>query len=675
MTGHIRWISAISLIFCSAWPAPGHAQTCPDPLGTLDSLLVQGKRPDTIDTQHFLVERDAQSVRMNIGDPLCEGDRLATTPDTTAQLLVGPAEGSRHGLTVLPGATVVLRAVNRVELLVGRLIGAVHGNFDVVMPFARLAATGTEFEVEVTPEGCTVEQLEGTTNLTPTSGATAVLDPLKSTSCTAGAMTAVADFLAGRCEALVANSSRINATGRPTVRSANAIRQFDPAETAAVYSAARETAICGGNAKAWQTAGRVLVDWDRPQQALSAGVGAGNASTEDLVSRGRALLMRGRPAEAAELFRRAVADSGVTAASATGFGDAERDLGLVAIKANDLAGAGQHFETAGRHYLAAIEHAQKESERGVILVNLGDLALLRIRLDPDAAEARQEEAKGYYERARRHGDPPHARLGLARISLLRAQLIPQQEIDAAEGGFGEVLAANIILAMLANDQRKPHWQDARRQLAALTAEVPGFAPAEELLGEVMYESGKADDSGKKFQRAIAADPGNTSAYLGYSKTLRGDKKRMYGNAYKLVEVPAVRELASTRREILIPRTQSVKVPPAPLTANVTKLSFSQEIRQQTVTMTNRSNAPATVSAANITGSHLAAFEVVSNECVSGPIGAGAECRIAITFVAKTSGTYRATLELTFVGGMLKREVKLIGSVHAPAPEGDDVGRP
>jgi tetratricopeptide (TPR) repeat protein len=459
------------------------------------------------------------------------------------------------------------------------------------------------------------------------------------------------------------------------VRSANAIRQFEPAETAAAYSAAREAAICHGDDKAWQTVGRALVDWDRPQQALSAGVGAGNAGTEDLVSRGRALLMRGRPAEAAELFRRAVAESGVTAASATGFGDAERDLGLVAIKSNDLAGAGKHFETAGRHYLAAIEHTQKESERGVILVNLGDLALLRIRLDPDAAEARMDEAKSYYERARRHGDPPHARLGLARISLLRAQLIPQQEVDAAEGGFGEVLAANIILAMLANDQRKPHWQDARRQLAALTAEVPGFAPAEELLGEVLYESGKADDSGKKFQRAIAADPGNTSAYLAYSKTLKGDKKRMYGNAYKLVEVPAVRELASTRREILIPRTQPVKVPPAPLTANVTKLSFSQEIRQQTVTMTNRSNAPATVSAANITGSHLAAFEVVSNGCLSGPIAAGADCRIAIAFVAKTSGTYRATLELTFVGAMLRREVKLNGSVSAPAPEGDEEGEP
>jgi tetratricopeptide (TPR) repeat protein len=407
----------------------------------------------------------------------------------------------------------------------------------------------------------------------------------------------------------------------------------------------------------------MLVDWDRPQQALSAGVGVGDAGTEDLVSRGRALLMRGKPAEAGDQFRLAVSDSGVTAASATGLGDAERDLGLEAIKAADLARAAQHFETAGRHYLVAILHTQKESERGIILVNLGDLALLRIRLDPDASAARLDEAKSYYERARRHGDPPHARLGLARIFVLRARLIPTQMLDSAQGNIWNVLAGTIALGVLADLQRKPHWRDARRELAALTTSVPGFAPAEELLGEVLYETGEANDARQRFKRAIAADPGNTSAYLAYSNTLRHEKKTMYAKTYRFVEVAAVRELAKTRREILIPEVKTVTIPPAPMTADSTTLSFtSPEVTRRVVTLTNRSEAPANVSETNITGSNAGAFSVISNGCGDAPVAAGAECQIGIEFTAQNPGRYRAKLELTFVGALLTREITLSGEV-------------
>jgi tetratricopeptide (TPR) repeat protein len=669
MTGHTCRLIGCALFICSAWPVAGYAQTCPDPLGILESILVQGRRLDAIDTQHFLVERGGQSVKMNIGDPLCEADRLATTPDTTAKLLVGPAEGSRHGLTVLPGATVVLRAVNRVELLLGRLIGAVHGNFDVVMPFARLAATGTEFEVEVTPEGCNVEQLEGETHLIPTGGATAVLERLKGTRCTAGANAVITEIPPERCRALVANASRIDAAGRPALRSANAIREFEAAETPAAYSAAREAAICRGDEEAWQTVGRVLVDWDRPQQALEAGVGSGTASSDDHESRGRALLMRGKPAEAIEQFRLAGAERGVTAVIATGLGDAERDLGLKAIQAGDLVRATRQFDSASMHYLAAIAHAENDGERGVILVNLGDLALLRIRLDADTAAARLDEAKEYFDRARRHGDPPHARVGLARISVLRAKLIPTQQIDTAEGSVWNVLAANIALAYQADRQRRPHWNAARQELTALAANLSGFAPAEEMLGEVEYETGNKVKAKERFKRAIAADPSNTSAYLGYSRTLSGQKATMYARTYNVVEVAAIRELAATERKILVPEVKTVTIPAVPMTADATDLNFSTSSGlRQSVTLTNRGDAPATVSGVNIAGANADAFRVFFNGCMSGPIAAGAECQITIGFTGGNPGHYRAKLELSFTGAMLTREIRLNGDVAQLPPQ-------
>ncbi|HEU0224747.1 MAG TPA: choice-of-anchor D domain-containing protein [Steroidobacteraceae bacterium] len=660
---HARAVRGTVALALLAWGLPAHAQTCAQPLGVLDALLVADVRVAALDPGVFIVERGGQPVDMSIGEPLCEADRMATRPDATAKLLVGPAEGPRHELTVLPGATVVLQSVSRVELVIGRLLAAVQGDFDVVMPFARLAATGTEFAVEVTQEGCRVDQLEGSTGLTPSAGATARLERLKTASCTATAAAAT-DLAAGRCTELMTAASSVDIAARPRLASGNVIRQLDPAEAPAVYARAREAAICDNNAAAWQAVDRVLVDWERPRKTLDA---------EDPLVRGRALLMRGEPQQARDQFCRALAVGGA-AAVRTGFGDAERDLGLNALNTNDMAGAGAHFESALQHYAAAIQHATSDQERGVILVNLGHLALLRTKLDADATETRLGEAQAYFEQARAHGDPPHARVGLARVALMRAQLIPTQQLDSAAGGAWDVFRANLLLVILAEQQRRPHRREARRLLRSLVADLPDFAPAQQLLGEVQYLLGERDDAQASLRRAIAADPGNTEAYLAYAQTLRGARKQMYEATYRLAEVAAVRELAATQREVLVPEVKSTTIPPAPLTADPPSLGFelkpmvraAQAIRR-TVTMTNRSESAATVSGTNVTGNHPGAFAVVANGCTPSPIAPGASCTITVAFVAREPGRYRAALEISFAGGVLSREIRLYGEVSAPPP--------
>jgi hypothetical protein len=190
-----------------------------------------------------------------------------------------------------------------------------------------------------------------------------------------------------------------------------------------------------------------------------------------------------------------------------------------------------------------------------------------------------------------------------------------------------------------------------------------------MLGEVEYETGDRDKAKERFKRAIAADPSNTSAYLGYSRTLGGQKATMYARTYNVVEVAAIRELTATERKILVPEVKTVTIPAVPMTADATDLNFSASSGlRQSVTLTNRGDAPATVSGVNIAGANADAFRVFSNGCMSGPIAAGAECQITIEFTGGNPGHYRAKLELSFTGAMLTREIRLNGDVAQLPPQ-------
>ena len=660
MNTHTRRLATGLCLLAGAWTEFAAAQqACPQPLGVLDSLLVQGQRLSAIDANQFLVERNSHAVAMNIGDPLCEADRMATQPNVTAKLLVGRADGKRHELTILPGATVVLRAINRVELLLGRLIGAVHGEFDVVMPFARLAATGTVFEVDAGSSTVAVDQLEGETHLTPTNAATAVLAPLTRVSGAGPGGAAVTALDASRCTELVSQANRMDIAFLPPVRSRNAIPQIAPATADSAYDSARQNAICRDDPSARQLVGRILTDWERPQQALEELRGTAG----DSVAVGKALLMRGEPQRALGVFQRAGAAGGNAVDVSAGMGDAKRDLGILAIRGNQVPAAAAGFEEVRTHYVEAIRLASTDDVRGRLFVSLGDLALLRIRLDPDSAEARMTEAAALYQRAREHGDPPHARLGVARISVLRAMRIPTQQIDGSEAGIAATLLINIALDAQARSQRRPHWQQAMRDLHELLAAVPEFSPAQELMGEVQIALGERDAAQRHLKQAIAADPGNTSAYGVLAQTLSGGKKAMYEGAYKLVEVPAVREIEATRQTMLFPTSPTVTIPPAPLTPDKPELGFARPrpVRAD-VTLTNRSDAPVTVASTGIVGDAPSAFRIVSNGCSSGPVAVGSQCRIEVEFTAQSPGKYRAILQLSFATGGFTRDIKLHGEI-------------
>jgi len=676
MNTHIRRLAACGFLVACLWTLQAAAQqACPEPLAILDSLLVQGQRVTAIDARQFVVERNTHAVAMNIGDPLCEGDRMATQPNVTAKLLVGRADGKRHELTMLPGATAILRALNRIELSIGRLIAAVHGEFDVVMPLARLAATGTVFEVEVDATRVTVDQLEDETHLTPNGGATAVLDPRTQASSTSAQATAVSALDPAQCAELVSRANRIDIAFLPPVRSRNAIPQVSPDAAPSIYDSARQNAICRDDRAAQELFGRILADWERPQQALEELRGRSPVpENTDSIAVGKALLMRGEPERALGEFERAGRAGGNPVEVAAGMGDARRDLGLLAVRRAQLPVAAMRFDEARAHYVEAARLAATDAVRGILLVDLGDLALLRIGLDPESAEARMAEAAALYQRAREHGDPPHARLGLARIAAARALRIPTQQADTSGLSFGEALAINLALDSQAKRQRAPHWQQARSILDGLLEEIPAFSPAQELLGEVQMGLGDTAGAEKQFRRALAADPGNTSAYGALAETLRGGKKAMYEGAHKVVEVPAVRELESAERAIVSPPIETVTIVPASLTPDMPRFSFTAPgTLDNEIVFTNRSPAAVTVASTAITGAEANAFSVRTNGCSAAAIAPNAECRIRVFFVAGQVGTYRARLELTFTGTSVPSRVELRGEVlPPPRSEGNGV---
>jgi tetratricopeptide (TPR) repeat protein len=661
MSGYAGRVVAIALFSSCAWFSPQAAAAC-EPLAILFSLQVQGQPVDAAAADRFVVERpDEDAVTVFNGMPLCPNDRLATRTDTKAILKIGFSDGAQHEVTMRPGSTVILETVNRVQLLVGRLFAALQGEFDVVMPLGRLAATGTEYELAVTDAGCTVDQLEGTTELTSGTGGSVHLARLKGAACTTAAAPTVTDLTVEQCFRLMEVQSQINIQGRPKVSSINKIKQFDPAQAPAIYSSARQKAVCAEDAGARNTLNQVLVDWRESQKALR---GLRSSAAPDALAVGEALVMRGQPAEALQEFSRAIAAGDATAAPLTGSGDAERDLGLIALKAGNTASFASHLESASHDYLLAMERAQKPIDRGVILVNLGDLALLRTRLDASAAEVRLAEAQEFYDRARAQGDPPHARLGIARISLMRAQLIPTQVANDPELSLGQQILVNSLLAMLAEQQRRPHREAARQVLRDLIGSTPGFSPAEELLGETIYLLGDIRDARRHLRSAISADPAQTSAYQAYAKTVNGAERRLYERTYKLVEVKPVRDLTETRSEILIPAAATVTIPPAPLTADVTRLNFvAPPWNDQVVVLTNRSDASATAEAIRITGSDPGAFQITSDGCSGTALAAQKICRLVVSLVSRQMGTYRATLEISGNGGQWTREVRLRADVR------------
>jgi hypothetical protein len=118
---------------------------------------------------------------------------------------------------------------------------------------------------------------------------------------------------------------------------------------------------------------------------------------------------------------------------------------------------------------------------------------------------------------------------------------------------------------------------------------------------------------------------------------------------------------NTSKIILLTQIPSVNLSP-------TSLSFPNQIvgtssSSQTVTLTNASNSPLTISSISISGTHSAVFAQI-NTCPS-TLNAGANCAITVTYTPSLVGSDAATLTVTDSGAPNTQTVALTGNSIGP----------
>jgi len=676
-----------------------------DVIGVLDGLALAGSRVSQVDVKQSWIERKDDKGKMGTkpvtnGMPLCRDDRLITASDVTAILLLGSAGSGQKQITVSPHSSVLMHGDNKIELSGGGFFAQIKGAFDAIFGLGDVAAAGTQFSVEISENGARVVQLEDETVFTPKDApaSAAVKVPQRAeVGLEAGATQAKPTELTfDRCKAATDPNSKIVAETRAKRPSLPLSHHFSREEIGRAFAEARVGMLCrptpadptaaakvaAATAADRERVGLIYVDWVDPAQALrlltSSQVGSTPAEqARHFTAVGNALRIEGEPAQAIGQFQQALSAVPSYPPALNGMGDALRDQG---IKANGTTmqaknKAAELFEAARKSYEQAANNGTGTPEVELAMVNGGNLHLLLSGLFPDKGDQIVDTAEGLFNEALKltNGKSLQARLGLARVEMQRAQLIPQKEVDPTGLSFAQVLVANIVYGMQADNERKPVRKRAEAILTALVNDEPDFAPGLQTLGELylVLSTSKAKDV---LRRAINADPRHTISYSLLARAYGGDVGKIYGDAYKNIEFPAMQPIAKARQQLATVTAPSVKVPSNLLIPDVSTLrfEFASDFRTRTVTFKNVSDAPVTPASATITGSDAGAFAVQNNGCSGQAVAPNGECRIVVALQAQQPGKYKATLEMS-TGGAISTTVELRTSM--PAPHSNAAGAP
>jgi tetratricopeptide (TPR) repeat protein len=655
-----------------------------DVIGVLDGLALAKVRVAAVDKSQSWIERGADKKEVTNGMPLCAKDRLITANDVTAILLLGSAGSGQKQITVSPHSNVIMKADDKIELVGGGFFAQIKGTFDAIFGLGDVAAKGTQFSVELNAAGAQVVQLEDDSVFTP-KGATpdaAVKVPQRAeVGLVPGVPQPAPKSLSfDRCKAATDPNSKIIAETRAKRPSQAVSRNFGWQDIGKVFAEARVGMLCkdapAAVAADRERVGLAYVDWVDPVQALrfleTSQVGSTPVEqARHFTAVGNARRIEGEPEQAIGQFQKALSVSPNYAPALNGMGDALRDQGLKAngITVSAKSKAAERFEAARQSYEQAAGSGAGTPEGELAMVNAGNLHLLVSGLYPDRGDQIVDTAQGLFEQALQltNGRSLQARLGLARVEMQRAQLIPQKAVDETDLTTGQVFVANLVYSMQANDERKPVWARAEAILKALVRDEPDFAPGLQTLGELYLVSSKSSQAKGVLKRAINADPRHTISYSFLARAYGGDVGKIYGSAYKDVEFPAMQTIATAKQKLVMTSAPSIKVPSNLLIPNVSTARFEYPgvHGAQVISFKNVGDAAVTPASARISGSDPQAFTVQNDGCSGRPVAPQGECRIVVMLQAQQPNKYKATLEVS-TGGPISSTVELKGSVPKPA---------
>lgn len=665
-----------------AVPAAAVAQYCDDAAGYLASFLVDEERVTVIADDQLSVVREGESIAVANGMPICPGDEVTVEAGATAILRLGELGMNASELTLIGQSVIEVDNPKSVWARVGRLFAMLRGTFDVrLSDGSTLAARGTQFSVNVADEA-TLVQLEGEVEFRASpDGAPGrrLVGPLQQLDVDLGGSdeAAVAALKPDVCAEVTATNSRIVAAAQPLLPVENQVQTTNATERADMFVAAREQFLCLNDRSAVARLGRVYADWakwdalrglepripdmlPRREQAMHANsIADGYRRTGD-------------PEVAIEWYQQALEIDAGLAVAYSGMGDAHRDAGVAAFdpeKTGTVKDAAAAFDLAEQAYRQAVQAmrsgAGDPAGLASVMVNLGNLALLRAGLDPDAANEQLASAREWFEGALRFsgGDAPFAEIGLARIDFLRAVLIPDVRIKG-DLSFGKLLAVQLIASKGVELQRRPHLEAARDRLRRLIKRYPGFSAAALELGEVYRELGERDEAENGFRDAIRFDPANVLAFSRLADTLVGrrnkEERRLYESAYRATVPRRYDAILRHRSEIKSAATlDEVVYDIKALTPSPTILTFEQQDSAgRPLTFTNNGSQVATVEEPRIQGSN--AFRVTRDDCAGKTLEPEDRCTLRVAFVAD-NGTHTGRLVLSTDTGP-DSEVTLQGSI-------------
>jgi tetratricopeptide (TPR) repeat protein len=672
------FLVAPGLLACAAAAV---AQDCTDSVGRLASFVVGGERVTVVDEEYLSVVRGGRPVGVIMnGMPLCPQDVVTVEVGAAAILLLYDKPEDTNELTLIGQSIIEIDSARSVLARIGRLFAKLRGSFDVRLADGRtLGARGTQFAVDVGES--TVAQLEGAVDLSgPGVSGSRRISPMQQLDFSAGLgeEPVVSPLPPDECAGIAVTNSQLVAAAQPPLPVENDLQTLSDAERAGAFAAARERYLCRRDPAALADLGQAYADWAQPY-ALQ---GLEERIPDELPPLEQALYAKsiadgyrlaGEAGIAIKWYERALEIEPRLAAGHNGMGDAYRDAGLAVFderSADTVAAAARQFDRAEQAYVTAARELRAVADRSgsaAVMVNLGNLALLRAGLYPDAANEHIARAGRWFEQALSvaEQDAPFAEIGLARLDALRAALIPDIRIQG-ELSFGELLVVQLLVSKGVELQRKPHLEAARDRLRRLLERYPDFSAAALNLGHAYEKLGDRDEARDTFRDAIRFDPANTIAYSELAGTLSDKKARkLYESTYRKSVTPGRDAVLKNRLEIESAATlDEVVYDVKALTPSTTQLSFEQQDQAgQPVTFTNNGSRPATVERPGIKGA--SAFRVTTDGCTGQTLQPGAGCTLRVAFVA-SSGTHTGTLVVGSDAGP-DTEVALQGTIPERLP--------
>jgi tetratricopeptide (TPR) repeat protein len=659
-----------------------------DPAGRLDGIKAE-------DLSRITLSRGQNKIDVANGMVLCSGDLISVSADASVILSLGKTAETQNKITLYGGTTTEVSAPDSIFLRLGRIFASLQAPFSAGTVFGRLGAHGTSFEIEASEQETTIWQLEGQVDFLasgsvsfeqrPSPSVTLLLVSMPQETHPEKSLPSLTQFSIRRdrkpeskpvdqqtCAGLVRRNSDTVISTRPKLPSVIT-------DTALMlkwggFGPDRQRSICTHDTRSFVDVARVYVAWNQPADAVHYVRKSGIDPVRDisdpftLNDLGNAFRLAGDLDYATTLYRAAMSRDASFAFPYNGLGDVYRDRALIAYGHNRTDEARSQLAEAMKSYLEALQRRGKEAgpNRSIGLYNLGEADLLHAIMEPDSAEQNLSDAQARFREAisQSGGSFPFAEVGLARILLVRAQLVQVKQEPGIAGAIGAALAAA--------NARKPILKDAENQLRPVIARYPDFSFAVQTLGEIKLHTAMRE-AVDLFRRATQLDPHNGMAYLWLSRVERhGSDRKLYAAVSEQVQTQTAIEISQGRiamaRHTVGPgpinevepeiqpeaKTAILSTEPSSLTFGAQSVADRQSVR-----LINSGSKR--VSIRKISLDAEPEFRILSDQCSGRNLGPSESCAIVVQFDPHKNGNFKGVLIIQHNGSNSPSTVQISGA--------------